>query len=61
MTKQFIELLENSGLSKTEFCQAIGMHNTHLTRYINQDVEMGQIHFKHYKEKLDNYLKTKIS
>jgi len=59
MSNEFIKLYESSGLSKKEFCLVIGMHNTHLTRYINHDVEMSVAYFKMYKEKFDNYLKSK--
>lgn len=58
MTTKFIQLFENSGLTKSEFCKAITMYGTIFERYIRRDIEMSSSEFKIYKERLDNYLKT---
>lgn len=59
MIDKFTQLFENSGLTKSEFLQAVQISNTKFTRYENKDVEISSIDFKIYKERLENYLKNK--
>lgn len=59
MTNEFIKLEQQSGLSTKEFCQVLGISSVILHRYLNKDVEMSVAYFNMYKEKLEEYLKSK--
>jgi hypothetical protein len=58
MTAEFIELFNNSGLTKSEFCKILGMYNQNLNRYLNKDVSMSVAYYTMYKIRYEDYLKT---
>ena len=52
MNKHFKDLFLKSGLTKSEFCRAIGMKKSNIYPYLNDKIEMKVKTFQKYSSKL---------
>jgi hypothetical protein len=57
MTKEFIELFEQSNMTKADFCRAVGMRGQRLAGYLRSEIEMSKAYYEMYKKNYENYLK----
>jgi DNA transposition AAA+ family ATPase len=57
MTKEFIELFEQSKMTKADFCRAIGMRQQRLSVYLRGEIEMSKAYYEMYKKNYEIHVK----
>jgi transcriptional regulator with XRE-family HTH domain len=58
MTKEFIELFEQSKMTKADFCRAIGMRQQRLSNYLRNEIQMSQAYYELYKRNYEIHIKS---
>jgi DNA transposition AAA+ family ATPase len=58
MTQEFIELFEQSKMTKADFCRAICMRQQRLSGYLRNEIQMSQAYYELYKRNYEIHIKS---